>query len=178
MAELITVARPYASGVFAHAKEQGQLAQWSDMLAFIVGVYRDSDMQAALANPTLTRADVERLFISVCGERIDGVARNLVGLPVRNDRLEALPQVQTLFEELKASEESIVDAQVESAFPMTEEQLGALVGKLEGRVRRAVRASVKVVPELIGGVRVQIGDDVWDASVRGQLNSMATALTK
>jgi len=178
MAELITVARPYASGVFAHAKEQGQLAEWSNMLAFMVGVYRDAGMQAALANPTLTRADVERLVLSVCGDRIDGVARNLVGLLIRNDRLDALPQVQLLFEELKASEESIVDAQVESAFPMTDDQLRALVGKLEGRVKCAVRASVKVVPELIGGVRVQIGDDVWDASVRGQLNSMATALTK
>ncbi len=178
MAELITVARPYASGVFAHAKDKGQLAEWSDMLAFIVGVYRDPGMQAALSNPTLTRPDVERLFLSVCGDRIDGVARNLVGLLIRNDRLEALPQVQVLFEELKASEESIVDAQVESAFPMSDEQLAALVGRLEGRVKRAVRASVKVVPELIGGVRVQIGDDVWDASVRGQLSSMATALTK
>lgn len=178
MAELITVARPYATGVFAHAKGEGQLAKWSEMLAFIVGVYRDPTMQAALANPTLTRADVERMLLAVCGERIDGVARNLLGLLVRNDRLDALPQVQALFEALKAKEESIVDAQVESAFPMSDEQLGGLVKKLESRVKRAVRPSVKVVPELIGGVRVQIGDDVWDASVRGQLNSMATALTK
>lgn len=178
MAELITVARPYATGVFSHAREQGQLAKWSEMLAFIVGVYRDPGMQAALANPTLTRADVERMFLSVCGDRIDGVARNLLGLLVRNDRLDALPQVQDLFEHLKAKEESIVDAQVETAFPMSDEQLGGLVKQLESRVKRAVRPSVKVVPELIGGVRVQIGDDVWDASVRGQLNSMATALTK
>lgn len=178
MAELITVARPYASGVFAHAREQGQLAKWSEMLGFIVSVYRDPAMQAALANPTLTRQDVERMFLSVCGDRIDGVARNLLGLLVRNDRLDALPQVQELFEELKAKEESIVDAQVESAFPMSDEQLGVLVRKLEARVKRSVRPSIKVVPELIGGVRVQIGDDVWDASVRGQLNSMATALTK
>jgi len=178
MAELITLARPYATGVFAHAKEHGQLNKWSDMLAFVVGVYQDAGMQTALANPTLTRPDVERMFRSVCGERIDDVARNLLGLLIRNDRLEALPQVRELFEELKANEESIVDAQVETAFPMSNEQLAGLVKKLEARVQRSVRTSVKVVPELIGGVRVQIGDDVWDASVRGQLNSMATALTK
>lgn len=178
MAELITVARPYATGVFAHAKEHGELAKWSEMLGLLVAVYRDPGMQAAAANPTLTRPDVERMYIGVCGDRLDGVARNLLGLLVRNDRLDALPQVQLLFEELKAKEESIVDAQVETAFPMSDEQLGGLVKKLELRVKRAVRPSVKVVPELIGGVRVQIGDDVWDASVRGQLNSMATALTK
>ncbi|MCC7549710.1 MAG: F0F1 ATP synthase subunit delta [Burkholderiales bacterium] len=178
MAELITVARPYASGVFAHAREQGQLAKWSEMLGFLVGVYGDSGMRSALANPTLTRADIERLFLAVCGDRIDGTARNLIGLLVRNDRLEALPQVLELFEALKAKEESIVDAEVESAFPMSGEQLAALVRRLEARMKRAVRPSVKVVPELIGGVRVQIGDDVWDASVRGQLDSMATALTK
>jgi F-type H+-transporting ATPase subunit delta len=178
MAELITLARPYATGVFAHAKEHGQLDKWSDMLAFVVSVYQDAGMQTALANPTLTRPEVERMFQSVCGERIDDVARNLLGLLIRNDRLEALPQVHELFEELKAKEESIVDAQVETAFPMSSEQLAGLVKKLEARVQRSVRPSVKVVPELIGGVRVQIGDDVWDASVRGQLNSMATALTK
>jgi len=178
MAELITLARPYATGVFGHAKEHGQLNKWSDMLAFIVGVYRDPGMQAALANPTLTRAETERLFLSVCGDRIDGVARNLLGLLIRNDRLQALPQVRELFEELKANEECIVDAQVETAFPMSDDELVRLAKKLEARVQRSVRPSVKVVPELIGGVRVQIGDDVWDASVRGQLNSMATALTK
>lgn len=178
MAELITIARPYASGVFAHAKEQGQLAKWSEMLAFLVRVYQDPGMQAVLANPTLTRADIERLFLSVCGEHIDGVARNLVGLLVRNDRLEALLQVRELFEALKAGEESIVDARVETAFPINDDQLRTLTQKLEARVQRTVRPSVQVVPELIGGVRVQIGDDVWDASVRGQLNSMATALTK
>ena len=178
MAELITLARPYATGLFAHAKENGQLANWSDMLAFIVNVYQDPTMQAALSNPTLTRAGIERMFLGVCGDRIDAVARNLIGLLIRNDRMQALPQVGELFEQLKASEESILEARVETAFPLSDEQLHTLVQKMEARVRRSIRPSVHVTPELIGGVRVQIGDDVWDASVRGQLNSMATALTK
>jgi len=178
MAELMTVARPYASGVFGHAKESGQLAQWSETLAFLVGVWENGDMQRAMANPTLTRLDIERLFLSVCGERIDGVGRNLIGLLVRNDRLSLLPEIHELFEHLKADEESVVDARVETAFPLTEAELRSLVQKLETRVHRAVRPSVHTTPDLIGGVRVQIGDDVWDASVRGQLNTMATALTK
>jgi F-type H+-transporting ATPase subunit delta len=178
MAELVTIARPYAAAAFAHAKEQGQLAQWSDMLTFVVGVYRDPQLQAALQNPELTRAGAERILLAVCGEKIDAAARNLLSLVARNDRLEALPAIQELYEELKADHENLVEAQIDSAFPLTDEQVRAMVQRLEARTKRRVKPQVSVVPELIGGVRVKIGDDVWDASVRGQLDNLAAALAR
>jgi F-type H+-transporting ATPase subunit delta len=178
MAELVTIARPYAVAAFGHAKDKGQLAQWSEMLSFVVSLYQDERMQAALHNPQLTRAEVLRMLLAVCGERIDGAARNLLTVLAHNNRLEALPAVRDLFEQLKADYENEVEARIDSAFPLTDQQLRALVQKLEARTRRKVRASVHVVPDLIGGVRVQVGDDLWDASVRGQLETMASALTR
>jgi F-type H+-transporting ATPase subunit delta len=178
MAELVTVARPYAVAAFGHAKAKGQLPQWSEMLAFVVTLYQNERMQAALHNPRLTREEVQRMLLAVCGDRIDGPVRNLLTVLAQNNRLEALPAVRDLFEQLKASYENELEAHIDSAFPLTDEQLRVLVQKLEVRTGRKVRATVRVLPELIGGVRVHVGDDLWDASVRGQLETMASALTR
>lgn len=178
MAEPVTIARPYAVAAFTFAKGKGELARWSETLAFLVGVYRDQQMQNVLRNPELTKDDVQRTLLGVCGERIDGSARNLLVLLVQNDRLEVLPAIRDLFEQLKADHENEVEAQIESAFPLSSDQVQALVRKLEARTKRKVRTSVKITPELIGGVRVQVGDELWDASVRGQLDTMAVALTR
>jgi F-type H+-transporting ATPase subunit delta len=180
MAELVTIARPYAVACFAHAKEkgQGQLQAWSGMLDFLVAIYRDPEVQAVLQDPNLTRAGLERTLLAIGGDNLDGAARNLVTLLVRNDRLEALPAIGDLFEQLKADHENEVDARIESAFPLDDAQVRAVVQRLEARTKRKVRAQVEVSPELIGGVRVQIGDDVWDGSVRGQLENLAAVLTR
>lgn len=178
MAELVTIARPYAAAAFSHAKEKNQLAQWSDMLGVLVGIYQDQQMQEVLHNPRLTKEDIERALLSVCPEQIDATARNLLVLLVENHRLSALPAIRDLFEEFKANYENEVDAQIESAFPLSDAQVGVLVKRLEARTGRRVRASVREVRELIGGVRVQVGDELWDASVRGQLDTMASSLAR
>jgi F-type H+-transporting ATPase subunit delta len=178
MAELVTIARPYAAACFGHAKQHGQLQAWSDMLAFMVAVHDDPRVQAVLHDPNLTRSGVERSLLGIGGDRLDGAGRNLLTLLVRNDRLDALPAIRELFEQLKAQQENQVEARIDSAFPLSDEQLRAVVQRLEVRTKRKVKAQVEVTPELIGGVRVQIGDDVWDGSVRGQLESLAAALTR
>jgi F-type H+-transporting ATPase subunit delta len=178
MAELVTIARPYAAAAFSYAKAKNQLAQWSDMLAVLVGIYQDRQMQEVLHNPQLTKDDIERTLLAVATDQIDDAARNLLVLLVENHRLSVLPAIRDLFEEFKANYENEVDAQIESAFPLSEAQVGVLVQRLEARTERKVRASVRVVPELIGGVRVQVGDELWDASVRGQLDTMASSLAR
>jgi len=177
MAELVTIARPYAQAVFGAAKDKGRLAQWSDTLRFMVEIWSDARVQLALGNPKFTKDDVERLLLGILGERVDAGARNLLMLLVRNDRLPALAQIAELYEQLREEHENIVEATVESAFPLSEQQLAGLVASLERHTGRKVQPTVRVVPELIGGVTLKIGDDVWDGSVRGRLHSMAAALT-
>jgi len=178
MAELTTIARPYAQALFSLAKDTGRLAEWSDMLAFIAGVYADPQVRQTLANPKLTQDDAERLLVGICGERLEDAARNLLILLVRNDRLSALPHIVERYGQLRRTHQSTVEASVESAFPLNDRQLEILVQRLEKRTGQRVKADLQVAPELIGGVRVQIGDEVWDASVRGQIDSMAAALAR
>jgi F-type H+-transporting ATPase subunit delta len=177
MAELVTIARPYAQAVFDLAKATGQLAQWSGMLRFMTEVWGNDRVQLALANPKFTKEDIEHFLLGICGDQLDGVARNLLVILVRNDRLPVLPHILELYEEFREEYENIVEASVDSAFPLSDQQLASLVESLERHTGRKVQPKVAIAPELIGGVTVKIGDDVWDASVRGQLNNMATALT-
>ena len=178
MAELATIARPYAEAVFRLAKQGNALPAWSDALNLIATVYQDPQMRAVMANPKITPADVERLMLAICGERIDGVARNLIQLLVHNRRLPALAEIRELFEQLKLEDEGKLDAKISSAFPMEDAQRNQVVNLLSSRFKRKINATVTVDPDLIGGIKVEVGDKVWDASVRGRLQTMAATLTK
>jgi F-type H+-transporting ATPase subunit delta len=178
MAELATIARPYAEAVFRLAKQGNALPAWSDALNLIASVYQDPQMTAVLANPKVTPADIERLLLAICGERIDGVARNLIQLLVHNRRLTVLEEIRELFEQLKLEDEGKVDAKISSAFPMEDAQRQHVVDLLSTRFKRKINATVTVDPDLIGGIKVEVGDKVWDASVRGRLQTMAVTLTK
>jgi F-type H+-transporting ATPase subunit delta len=131
-----------------------------------------------LGNPKVTPADIERLLLAICGERIDGVARNLIQLLAHNRRLAVLEEIRELFEQLKLEDEGKVDAKISSAFPMEDAQRQHVVNLLSSRFKRKINATVTVDPDLIGGIKVEVGDKVWDASVRGRLQTMAATLTK
>jgi F-type H+-transporting ATPase subunit delta len=178
MAELVTIARPYAEAVFAIAKERNALTRWSDTLTLLVTVYDDPQLQAAIANPKVTKADIERLLLAVCGERIDADARNFIQLLVENGRLPAVAEIRRMFELLKSEDEGMVEVQISSAFPLEGQELEKIVSLLSKRYQKKISPTVDVDSNLIGGILIQVGDKVWDASVRGRLHDMATALTK
>ena len=178
MAELATIARPYAEAVFRLAKQGNALPVWSDALNLIATVYQDPQMQAAMANPKVSPADIEKLLIAICGDRIDGVARNLIQLLVHNRRLPVVAEIRERFEQLKLEDEGKLDAKISSAFPMEDVQRNQVVNLLSSRFKRKINATVTVDPDLIGGIKVEVGDKVWDASVRGRLQTMAATLSK
>ena len=178
MAELVTIARPYAEAIFALAKERNELSKWSDMLTLLVTVFDDARIQAAIANPKVTKADIEKLILAVCGEQIDANARNFIQLLVENGRLSAVAEIRRIFDLLKSEDEGVVEAQISSAFPLEGQELEKIVSLLSKRYEKKISPTVDVDSSLIGGILVQVGDKVWDASVRGRLQDMATALTK
>jgi F-type H+-transporting ATPase subunit delta len=178
MAEPVTIARPYAEAVFSLAKERGELQKWSAMLGLIAGIYHDEQVQKAIANPNATNNDIENLMLAVCGERIDGAARNFIQTLVHNRRLPVVAEVRELYEQLRAEDEGMAEAKISSAFPLENAQLEQLVALLSSHYRKKINPSVSVDSDLIGGIKVQVGDKVWDASVRGRLQDMAAALMK
>lgn len=176
MAEVRTIARPYAEAVFKLAKAKGELAAWSDMLQFAAEVASDSRIRALIGDPKFPPKRLGELLLGICGEKLSGEARNFVLLLAENGRVEILPEMRDLFEQLRAHYEGVLDANIISAFPVSEAQLKDLVATLEARFKRKIEPRVSIDPELIGGVKVEIGDEVLDVSVRGKLEAMAVAL--
>lgn len=178
MAENVTIARPYAEAAFNLASERKALAKWSEMLAFLEVVVQEPQVQSIIGNPNFSAAQIENLLLGVCDEKIDGAGRNFVQVLARNDRLALLPEIRQLFEQRKAEQEGVLEAKISSAFSMSEEQLKQLVIRLEGKYKRKVVAQVSVDPELIGGLKIAVGDEVLDATVRAKLETMRAALTR
>jgi F-type H+-transporting ATPase subunit delta len=176
MAEPSTVARPYAEAVFKLADAAGALAKWSEMLAALAAVAADARIQAAIKNPNLPAPKVAGLFIAILAGKLNADAENLVRLLAEYGRLELLPEIREQFEALKNEREGVVQAEVQSAFELTDAQVGELVAGLEKKFSRKVRAKVVLDKELIGGVRVMVGDKVIDGSVRGELAALENAL--
>ena len=128
-----------------------------------------------ITNPRLLPAQVAQLFLDVVGS-VSAEQQNFVRLLVDNERLQVLPEIRELYVELKNGQEGVQEADIASAFPLDDATLKNLVADLESRFKCRIQAKVSLDPELIGGVRIAVGDQVIDASVRGKLASMATAL--
>jgi F-type H+-transporting ATPase subunit delta len=176
MAEVRTIARPYAEAVFKLAKAKGELAAWSDMLQLAAAVASDDRIRALIGDPKFSARRLGELFLGICGDNLDDEGRNFILLLAENGRVAILPEVSELFEQLRARYEGVLDANIISAFAMSEAQLKDLVADLEARFKRKIEPRVSIDPELIGGVKVEIGDEVLDVSVRGKLEAMAVAL--
>jgi F-type H+-transporting ATPase subunit delta len=175
MAENVTVARPYAEAAFELAKAGGALAAWQAALDRMAVAAADTRMLGCIADPRVSPAALAELFLGVAGE-LGAEQRNFVSILVDNRRLDVLPEISTLFGELKNAQEGSREAVVSSAFPLDDAQLKNLVADLESKFGGKVKATVELAPELIGGVRIALGDQVIDASVRGKLNAMAASL--
>jgi F-type H+-transporting ATPase subunit delta len=176
MAEPSTVARPYAEAAFKLADADSALGKWSEMLDALARVAADERVRRAISDPKLSSAQVAGVFIGVLSGRLSGEAENLVRVLADNGRLELLPEVHSQFEALKNEREGVVEAQVHSAFELTKAQVADLQQRLEKRTGRKVRTQVHVDKDLIGGVKLVLGDKVIDGSARAQLGALETAL--
>ena len=176
MAEFATIARPYAEAVFKLADEAGKLAEWSTMLGDLAAVGSDGSVRAAVSDPNLSAAKVAGLFISILSGRLTGDAENLVRVLAENRRLEVLPEICTQYEALRNERENVVDADIHTAFDLDDAQLARIVAALERKTGHRVNARVQLDKELLGGVKIVIGDKVIDASARGQLGALESAL--
>jgi len=176
MAEPSTVARPYAEAIFKLADAAGALPKWSEMMAALSLVASDERVAGAIKDPNLPTAKVAGLFLSILSGKLTGDAENLVRVLAEYGRLELLPEIRRQYEALKNEREGVLEAEIQSAFEIPDAQMNELVSRLEKKFGRKVRARVTLDKELIGGVRVVVGDKVIDGSARAQLGALENAL--
>lgn len=176
MAELATVARPYAEAVFRVA-QTGDMAAWSTLVSELAQVGANPDVQDFARNPNVTEAQVADAFASLVKTPMTAEAKNFVNMLIENGRVSLLPEIGAQFAVLKNAQEGAADAEIVSAFEISAAQVADLVKTLEKKFGRKLNPTVTVDPSLIGGVRVVVGDEVLDTSVRAKLQRMNVALT-
>lgn len=175
MAELATIARPYAEALFRVAKS-GNIAAWTDLVSEMAAVAALPDVKSFASNPKLSDKQVSETFLSLLKSNVSPEAKNFVGMLVENGRLALLPEIGAQFHALKNASEGAADAEITSAFELSDAQVKDLVATLEKKFGRKLNPTVKVDNSLIGGVRVAVGDEVLDTSVRAKLQKMHAAL--
>ena len=176
MAENVTLARPYAEATYQLALLGNALGAWSDVLESMVAVAEHPEMRVCIDNPSLPAGDLTQMFLDAVAGSLSSDQKSFARLLVENRRLSVLSEIRALYLELKNAHEGVRDAQISSAFPLDDASLRQLVADLEQRFKCKIQATVSVDPELIGGARIAVGDQVIDASVRGKLAAMSAAL--
>lgn len=176
MAEIATIARPYAEALF---KSAGGPAL-ADQVRALGAVASNEQLRQFADNPKVSAEQVFNVVSDVLGRKgvvLSAAAQNFLRTVVDNGRLAALPEIAAQFHALANAQGGVSDALIESAYEIGLVQLSETVAALEKRFGRKLNPTVVVKPELIGGVRVTVGDEVLDTSVVARLEQMKVALT-
>jgi F-type H+-transporting ATPase subunit delta len=175
MAELATIARPYAEALFKSSSgDLDGTSQWLDALAAVAG---NAQLLQFAENPKVGSQQVFDVVSDVARVQLPAAGQNFLRTVIENGRLAAIPEIARQFREMKNSQSGSSDAVVYSAFPIAAEQLGSVARALEKRFGRKLNVAVQVDPSLIGGIRVVVGDEVLDTSVKARLDQMKVALS-
>lgn len=176
MAEVSTIARPYALAAFKQAKQEDELAQWSDMISLLARIVGDRQMKGILASPKVKREELASLIIDICGDRLSETGGNFVRVLAEKGRLAYLPEIERIYAEERAASEGRSQVEVRSAFELNDEQKSHITSAMAKRLGTDVSLSVEVDDSLIGGVVIRAGDMVIDASLRGRMNRLTNSL--
>jgi len=177
MAEISTIARPYAVAAYNLAKENNALATWSEMLGLVSAVATNDDMQAYINDPKVLNADLENTFLKVCGDQLNDHAKSLIKMLIEYKRMSIIPAITSAFEALKSADEGVIEAQIISATQLSQTEIDNLVNKLEAKFGKKITAKLAIDTEIIGGIKIIVGDTVIDASIKSQLQNLAYSLS-
>lgn len=175
MAELATIARPYAEALFKAAGAGG--ASLTSQMSVLASVAGNEQLRQFADNPKVGAAQVLEVVTGAAGMPLDAKVGNLLQAVIENGRLSALPEIAAQFHALVNAQSGSSDAVIHSAFPIDDAALADVVVALEKRFERKLKATVVIDAELIGGIRVVVGDEVLDTSVKARLEQMKVALT-
>jgi F-type H+-transporting ATPase subunit delta len=180
MAELSTIARPYAEALFATAKTTppaDAADAWLNSLEKLAAVAAHPQVASIVADPKLTAAQTYDLLAGMVDAPLPAGVANFLKLAIENGRLAALPEVARQFRVLKNEADGLADCTIETAFPLADDQVADLLARLAAKFKVRLKPQIVVDPSLIGGVRITVGDQVLDGSVRARLDQMRVALT-
>lgn len=176
MAEFATIARPYAKALFGLAQEKNQIESWLGGLKDLASVVQQEKVAEFIDQPEKSASDKVEVLADLVGLSNSNL-KNFVSVLAEQKRLQILPEVYAQFQDLTLALNHSQQAVIYSAYPLSDSQLKDLTADLQKRFGTNLKAVTKVDSGLIGGVKVEIGDQVLDLSLQGKLNALYTAMT-
>ncbi|MDE0308444.1 MAG: F0F1 ATP synthase subunit delta [Acidiferrobacterales bacterium] len=176
MTESSNIARPYAQAIFELARDTDRLDEWSQSLQMLCEIVEHPDVGILINDPRVTRQQVLEVLMEIGRDGFDEQTRNLVRILGHYRRLAAVPSITAQYESLRAVEEGVIEAELETAFEIDDEHRAGLISALQNRLGSKVRLTSSVNPDLLGGVVVRAGDWVIDGSVRARLEKLSSSL--
>ncbi len=176
MAELSTLARPYAEAAFEVALANNALGRWAEEMALLDQVCSDAKMALVLTRPSLSGDKKAGLLLEVCGDELSAPVQNFVRVLVENKRIALLGNILAQFNKMKAEQEKTQNVRVLTAHALDAETEAKLVQGLSKRLQREVSIQVEIDKSLIGGIVIYAGDTVIDGSVKGKISKLAEAM--
>ncbi len=177
MAELSTLARPYAKAAFEYAVGVEQLAVWADTLSSCAAISTDSKVSQLLSNPSLSTQALTDQFVDICGDILDAQSKNFIIALAQNKRLALLPFINEQFQLLKAAKDRLVDVSVETAYPLQGSEQQLLEQALAKSLNCEIKLEASVNESLIGGAVIRAGDTVIDGSIKSKLSKLSDSLS-
>ncbi len=176
MAESITLARPYARAAFEFARDRKQLASWSEGLRLLATLVSHPKLEALIRSVKFSSDQKAAILMDVSDGGLDAELAKFLNVLALNDRLALLSDISHLFDNYRDKQEQSLEVDVESAFTLSATQRKALESSLKKALQRDVKLDVSVKKNLLGGVCIRTGDTVIDASVRGRLAQLSSAV--
>jgi F-type H+-transporting ATPase subunit delta len=168
-------ARRYADALFAIARERGTIDAWTEELAALRALATNRDGMRMLESPDLSLAQ-KREAIQAAAGPLSPETVALVNILLQRKRVELIPGLADAFNERSRAYRGIELATVTTAIPLEEADRRMITQWLAARIGRTVEIEEHVDPEIIGGVVARVGDQLIDASVRGQLEQLRRRL--
>lgn len=206
MADLSTLARPYAKAAFDYANENGVVNDWEDFLFIASTIVKDKSFHPLLDNPAVSAEQKSvaltdlydtqvvnssdsafRLLLNntkghghnstVGYPKVSAALSNFVNQLAQQERLALLPEVYEHYRRHKSSSLKQLDAYVTSAYPLTNEERELFKTRLAMSLNASVIIHESVDPSLLAGATIKVGDKIIDDSMRGKLQQLKTQLT-
>lgn len=172
-----TIARRYATALYEEATATGVLNDVDDDVALLRDSLDDNDdLSRFFESPVIPPEKKEAILKTLLEDRVGDLTLRFLRFLVAKDRETLTHAILNAYQDLRDEHQGIIDVEARVAQPLGNDDRNALVERLEARTGKTVRLHEKHVPDLIGGIIIQIGDKVYDGSVRNQLSSLRDRL--
>lgn len=176
MAELRTLARPYAKAAFHAANDAGKVQLWADQLTVLGSISSEPRVADMLGSSTIEAGNKVATLASLAGGELDSAVENFLAILSENKRLPLLGPIAELFAELKANQERTVEVNIKTAFSLDDSTEARISQALKDKLQREIKVHTEIDRSLIGGVLIRAGDIVIDDSIKGRLAKLAEAM--